>query len=145
MDSDEHRAAHTQRRRRLRFSLKSAMVLILLFAVGLGAFRFGRDVGFQEGNQAGFAAGINAKIYPKTYRVSDLVLGPIPQSGQPNYATLVNEIVSKVQPTSWEEAGGPATLAPYPQNLSLVVSQTSRGHDELVNFLESKRRELPRD
>lgn len=109
MEGDQHRAAHTHRRRGLRFSLKSAMVLILLFAVGLGAFRFGREVGFQEGNQAGFVDGINAKVYPKVYRVSDILLGPIPQSGQPDYALLLNEIICKVQPTTWEEAGGPAT------------------------------------
>lgn len=118
------------------------MVLTLLFAVGLGAFRFGREVGFQQGNREGFAAGINAQVYPKTYRVADLLLGPVPQSGRADYATLLDEIVANVQPTSWERAGGPATFAPYPQNLSLVVSQTSRGHDELIEFLESKRRRL---
>ncbi len=142
MVTAENRAPRTGRRRWLRFSLKSAMVLTLLFAVGLGAFRFGRDVGFEEGNREGFAAGINAQVYPKVYRVADLLLGPVPQSGQADYAALMDEIAANVQPTSWEESGGPATFAPYPQNLSLVVSQTSRGHNELSEFLESKRRKV---
>ena len=144
MASSEHRTP-ARGSRWLRFSLKSAMGLILLCAVGLGAFRFGRELGFEEGNDAGFAAGINAKVYPKTYRVSDLVLGKAPQSGHPEFAGLVDEIVSNVQPASWKETGGPATRAPYPQNVSLVVSQTSRGHDELFEFLDSKRRDLARD
>lgn len=140
MGSSHHRTDRAHRQRWYRFSLSSVMVLILLFAVGLGAFRFGRDVGYEEGNRVGFAAGLNANVYPKTYRVSDLLLGRLPQAGQPDFKALMDEIVSSVQPGSWNDAGGPATLAPYPQNLSLVVSQTSRGHEELTEFLESKRR-----
>lgn len=131
-----------RKRRGLRFSLRTALLLTLLLAVALAGFRFGRERGFEEGTRAGFAEGLNAKVYPRTYRVADLLLGPPPQSGQPDYATLIDEIYAQVQPSSWEAAGGPATLAPYPQHVSLVIAQTDRGHDEIAAFLEAKRDRL---
>ena len=126
-----------------RFRIRSLFLVALMVAIALSAFRYGRDVGYSEGERIGFAEGLSAKPYVKTYRVSDLVR-PTPSAGGvafANFEPLMNEILTEVQPASWDGAGGPASLAPYPQNLSLVVSQTSRGHDELAEFLETKREE----
>ncbi|MGB7343074.1 MAG: hypothetical protein WBD20_02580 [Pirellulaceae bacterium] len=135
----------SRRSKRLRFSLKALLALAFVVAICLGAFRFGREQGFEEGNRIGFAEGLNAKVYPVTYRVADLT--QVSQKGTNAFfelADLIKEIETDVQPTSWEAVGGPATMAPYPQNLSLVISQTDKGHDDLSAFLEAKRTGLKR-
>ncbi len=107
----------------------------------LGAFRFGHQVGFDKGEKSGFAAGITAKLYPKVYRITDIVT-PIPLSdgvGTADFQGLIGEIEGQIQPETWDANGGPAQIVPYPQNLSLVVVQTDRGHQDLQEFLEAKR------
>ena len=49
-------------------------------------------------------------------------------------------IQTTVVPDTWEALGGPSTMAPYPQNLSLVISTTSDVHDQIADLLESLRR-----
>lgn len=123
-----------------RFGLKSLLLLALMIALLLGGFRYGRNVGFVEGSRQGFSEGLVAKVYPVVYKVSDLVSPPNQSvSVFASYDTLIQEIQSEFQPQTWEAAEGPATLAPYPQNLSIVVAQTERGHQDLNDFLETKR------
>ena len=127
-------------KRRPKFGLRFLLLLVLLVAVALGAFQLGHDVGYDEGNQAGFAEGINEKVFAMTYRVSDVLPPEADSTVDAKYQKLIDEIVKEVQPLTWDTADGPASLAPYPQNRAIVVSQTTRGHDELADFLESKRR-----
>ena len=121
----------------LRFRLKSLLLLILFVAVVFAVFELGRNLGFDEGESAGYAAGVSAATYPRVYRVADFLVS-IENSALPDYQSLIDEIQKEVQPTTWESAGGPATLSEYPANKSLVVSQTSRGHDELSAFFKAK-------
>lgn len=144
--SSQHRVTYVAAEKEAVAAFQPAVIVV----VGTADCRLARCVpcwsggGVEEGNRAGFAAGLNAKVFPKTYRVSELL--PTQADGSfSSYLDLIDEIIAGVQPASWEGAGGPATLAPYPQNLSLVVSQTARGHDELSEFLEAKRKDLRRD
>lgn len=57
-----------------------------------------------------------------------------------NFDQLMSLIQTTIEPDSWEALGGVGTMAPYPQNLSLVVSTTSDVHDQIVDLLESLRR-----
>lgn len=144
MENTESHSSTPRKKRWLRFSMKSLMVLALLVAVWFGSFRFGREAGYDQGNRDGFADGLNAKVITKVYRVSDLLqkeksIDPGHQGVMYEFDGLISEIIGGIQPTSWEGVGGPATVAPYPQNLSLVISQTERGHDELQEFLDGKR------
>ncbi|WP_231744235.1 hypothetical protein [Stieleria neptunia] len=82
---------------------------------------------------------MSAKLVNKSYRVSDLVLKDGSGEGFADFSTLMESIVSDVEPESWESNGGPGTLRPYPQNLSLIVSQTSRGHEALDDYLQEHR------
>jgi len=57
-----------------------------------------------------------------------------------DFDSLIDLIVTTVAPDSWDEVGGPGSIAPFETNLSLVVSQTQEVHDQLVDLLEQLRR-----
>lgn len=57
-----------------------------------------------------------------------------------DFDSLMNLIQTTIEPDTWEALGGVGTMAPYPQNLSLVISTTSDVHDQIVDLLESLRR-----
>ncbi|MEM6981085.1 MAG: hypothetical protein AAF539_15600, partial [Planctomycetota bacterium] len=57
-----------------------------------------------------------------------------------DFDSLMNLIQQTIEPTTWEALGGVGTMAPYPQNLSLVISTTSDVHDQIVDLLETLRR-----
>ncbi len=59
---------------------------------------------------------------------------------QPDFDQLIELITTTVEPESWEELGGPGSIAPFSTNLSLVVSQTQEVHDRLADLLEQLRR-----
>lgn len=57
-----------------------------------------------------------------------------------DFQSLIDLIQTTVVPDTWEALGGPSTMSPYPQNLSLVISTTSEVHDQITELLESLRR-----
>ncbi len=57
-----------------------------------------------------------------------------------DFESLMDLIVNTIQKDSWEENGGPGTIAKFPVNLSLVVSQTQEAHEAIANLLEQLRR-----
>ena len=57
-----------------------------------------------------------------------------------DFDSLIDLIVTTVQPTTWDDVGGPGSIAPFPTNLSLVISQTQEVHEEIVDLLEQLRR-----
>ncbi len=59
---------------------------------------------------------------------------------EPDFDSLIDLIVSTIKPTTWDEVGGPGSIAPFETNLSLVVSQTQDVHEEIVDLLEQLRR-----
>lgn len=69
-------------------------------------------------------------------------LGPGGVSGgvQPDFDSLIDLITATVDPTTWDEVGGPGTVMGFETNLSLVISQTQEVHDEIVDLLEQLRR-----
>lgn len=136
-DSPEQKQSKT----RTRYGLKSLLLVVLFVAISLSAFQFGHQVGFKKGDRSGFAAGLSAKVYPVSYRAADLVHQPGRTDAFAQLSSLAGEITRNVQPTSWDSAGGPGTVAEYAHQLTLVVSQTERAHDEISTFLEAKRAE----
>ncbi|MCD0461571.1 general secretion pathway protein GspD [Roseiconus lacunae] len=56
-----------------------------------------------------------------------------------DFDSLIQLIQTTVQPDTWEALGGNSTMAPYQQNLSLIVSTTSDVHDQIVDLIESLR------
>ncbi|NLF09252.1 MAG: hypothetical protein GX594_14935 [Pirellulaceae bacterium] len=59
---------------------------------------------------------------------------------EPDFDALIDLITSTVRPTTWDDVGGPGTIAPFETNLSIVVSQTQEVHQELADLLEQLRR-----
>ncbi len=57
-----------------------------------------------------------------------------------DFDSLIDLIVSTIQPTSWDEVGGPGSIREFPTNLSLVISQTQEVHEEIADLLEQLRR-----
>lgn len=56
-----------------------------------------------------------------------------------DFDSLMNLIQTTVEPDTWEALGGNSTMAPYQQNLSLIISTTSDVHDQIVDLIDSLR------
>jgi type II secretory pathway component GspD/PulD (secretin) len=92
-------------------------------------------------------------VYAVTYAVADLVV-PVPRSviiggtrrpaeppiAKADFETLIRLIETTVAPDTWDAAGGPGSMAPFENNLSLVVRQTAEVHEQLADLLEQLRR-----
>ena len=59
---------------------------------------------------------------------------------EPDFDSLIDLITKTVKPTTWDDVGGPGTIAPFETNLSIVVSQTQDVHKELADLLVQLRR-----
>lgn len=59
---------------------------------------------------------------------------------QADFDSLIELIQTTIQPTTWDNVGGPGSIAPFETNLSLVVSQTQEVHEEIRELLEQLRR-----
>ncbi len=59
---------------------------------------------------------------------------------QADFDSLISLITTTVAPQTWEEVGGPGSVAPFETNLSLVVSQTQEVHEQIADLLEQFRR-----
>ena len=69
--------------------------------------------------------------------------GPSGLGGAANadFDSLIDLIVSTVEHDSWMENGtGDGEIQPFPTNLSLVISQTQRVHEQIADLLEQLRR-----
>ncbi len=66
--------------------------------------------------------------------------GGLGGGAQPDFDSLIELIKSTVKPTTWDDVGGPGSIAPFETNLSLVVSQTQEVHEEIADLLEQLRR-----
>lgn len=69
-----------------------------------------------------------------------LNMDPMRQTATPDFDSLVDLIVATVEPTSWDEVGGQATVKPFETTLSLVIRQTQQAHDEIQDLLAQLRR-----
>ena len=116
-----------------RFSLKSLLLLVLLFAVLLGGFQFGYQAGFERCEDAGFIIGLKAKFYPVYYRVDDLV---DPYQEQ-QVEALGRRMRQDVYPDSWDHPSAHASIDR--RKGCLIVQQSERVHDELAQWIEATR------
>jgi general secretion pathway protein D len=66
--------------------------------------------------------------------------GGLGGGAQADFDTLIELITATIAPTTWDEVGGPGSVAGFDTNLSLVVSQTQEVHEEIVDLLEQLRR-----
>ena len=76
------------------------------------------------------------QLETKVYPVGDLVL-PEGASGEDeaDFDSLIDLITSTIKPTSWDEVGGPGSIMPFENRMSIVVSQTQDVHEEIEDML----------
>jgi general secretion pathway protein D len=56
-----------------------------------------------------------------------------------DFDSLIDLITTTIDPDSWEDVGGPGTIAEFATNLSLVISQTQEVHDKIDRLLTQLR------
>ncbi len=66
--------------------------------------------------------------------------GGLGGGAEADFDSLIELITSTVKPTTWDEVGGPGSIAQFETNLSLVVSQTQEVHEEIADLLDQLRR-----
>jgi general secretion pathway protein D len=66
--------------------------------------------------------------------------GGLGGGAQADFDSLIDLIKSTVKPTTWDDVGGPGSIAPFETNLSIVISQTQEVHEEIADLLEQLRR-----
>ncbi|MCC6493027.1 MAG: general secretion pathway protein GspD [Pirellulales bacterium] len=67
--------------------------------------------------------------------------GGLGGAAQADFDSLIDLITSTVEHDSWMENGtGEGEIQPFPTNLSLVVSQTQRVHEQIADLLDQLRR-----
>ncbi|HVJ84502.1 MAG TPA: hypothetical protein VM452_02595, partial [Caulifigura sp.] len=57
-----------------------------------------------------------------------------------DFQSLTNLLMDVIDPQSWVENGGQATVNSHESTLSLIVRQTQRGHEEIADLLDQLRR-----
>jgi hypothetical protein len=81
---------------------------------------------------------LTTKVYP----VFDLVVRPPDAPAtRPDldFPSLINNITTNIAPETWDETGGPGTIQPFTNSAALAISQTTRVHEEIVEYLRSLR------
>jgi general secretion pathway protein D len=103
--------------------------------------------GTQPGQNGGpLSANVNAQQFgagPQAGGSAPVTSGPGSLGGAAaaDFDTLIDLIVSTVEHESWMENGtGEGDIQPFPTNLSLVISQTQRVHEQIADLLEQLRR-----
>ena len=81
-------------------------------------------------------------VYPVGDLVSarDPTTGEIWSGGQADYDSLIDLITSTVQPTTWDDVGGPGSISPFPETSCIVLSQTQDVHEQVDALLATLRR-----
>ncbi|MCX7664639.1 MAG: hypothetical protein N2112_03740 [Gemmataceae bacterium] len=77
----------------------------------------------------------------KPYPIGDLVNTPLNGSLDERVKSLIRSITSTIEPKSWEDQGGTATIEYYPLAAAILVNQTKEIHDEIEKFIEDRRKE----
>ncbi|TWT98552.1 hypothetical protein [Stieleria varia] len=77
------------------------------------------------------------QIVVEQYRIGDLPVWT--KDGHFDSEILMMYLQTTVAPNTWEARGGPATMAPYPQNASLVIRAPIKTHDAIKKVLKQHR------
>jgi general secretion pathway protein D len=101
--------------------------------------------GANNGSAQSMNPNMMAQYHPMGAQNGFGVGGPTASGGRggaalADFDSLMTLIQTTVVPDTWEALGGPSTMSPYAQNLSLVISTTSEVHDQISELLASLRR-----
>ena len=130
-------------RTRTKRLLRACLAIALLVALCIVGYRRGYRNGYEvQRQQPNFTT-----VFIRTYPVGDLIT-PTAESSDawgPSkvaaFDSLIDLIVSTIEHESWMENGtGEGEIQPFPVNLSLVISQTQRVHEQVSDLLQQLRR-----
>ncbi len=78
------------------------------------------------------------RLKPRVYDVTDLVAA---EEGGADYDSLIDMITTIIAPTTWDDVGGPGSIAPFPAKPAhaIVIAQTSEIQDQIAQFLSDVR------
>lgn len=77
------------------------------------------------------------RLEVRVYRVDDLIR--IPSTGELDFVSLIDTVVSSIEHDSWMENGtGEGEVQPYPPGM-LVISQTRRVHQQIESLFSTMR------
>lgn len=90
----------------------------------------------------------HGKLEQRCYPVADLLYhkdlpkraGLRPEKNESREACLIRVITSTVNPQSWSDMGGPASIEFFPLTMSLVINQTPDNQDQIHDLLTALRR-----
>ena len=106
------------------------LLLLAIFAAMLGAFRSG----YERGHVAGAQHPWDASVETHWYAVEDLVV----KNAQADFQPLMQEIKSRVAPSSWKK-GGLGRTEPFETHLKLVVTNKRQEQREIEYLLDELR------
>lgn len=72
------------------------------------------------------------------YQVSGLV--PQTKDGKPDFDELISLVTTVVEPDSWEEVGGPGSIAASAPTSALVIRQSQAAHEEIQQLFSALRK-----
>lgn len=140
-----------------RFRLSSRIVVAVALAAWGTVGRSMPSANAQESlPDARSIADARSDLFAKTYAAADLVL-PLRKAiqvavdkqgktvagaiqSEPDFSSIEELIMSRIDPPSWVAAGGDATIARFPNNLSFVVTQTEANHRRIAELFAALRR-----
>ena len=140
----------------------------LRIALAVAVLAVAASLGYRNGYRSGYEVdeplvGKASQLFIVTYSVGDLVLpynalAPVAPTnvdnpgargmasattgipGGPDFDSLIDLIVATVEHDSWMENGmGEGEIQPFPSNMSLVISQTARVHEQVADLLAQLR------
>ena len=109
----------------------------LRFRFGIGVLLFAMVVvaGYFWGVNRGDRVRYNTTLSSVVYDARGLLTGEQPIDVQLN--EIANLIKKSIDPDSWLERGGMATLAVYPSNQSIVANQYGTSHGKIADLFDS--------
>ncbi len=145
------------------FTPGSGMGLAAAYHDGISSVSFGAGSGLGMGNAAGLAMLASHDGSPSVGQINASVLAQMTGASTPaaggaantpagfgpgglggaalaDFDSLISLITSTIQPETWDDVGGPGSIAPFETNLSLVIRQTEEVHEEIADLLEQLRR-----
>lgn len=63
----------------------------------------------------------------------------VPRSNGDSFQSLIGSITANIEPTNWDEVGGPGAIQPFGTSLALVISQTTEMHERIAEYLKALR------
>lgn len=133
----------TTRKRRTwkRFTIATLLFLIFCSAGAFVGFRYGMSEGVDQQVQQRLADQ-QSIVYPRVYKVPDLLATDDTQSIEGlSLDALIAEIKSSTGRKWWERDEAPCTIAKVAPS-SLVISASSSEHDQVVAYLNGRRKGL---